>query len=879
VIRKLVSRGIAVCVLFFLVSVSRGQNVSPNYFFNALVHYSEMDCAAPAQETTIARRYHFILDGGCSKDMNSIKSINPDVIWAFYNSGTDNDVPGEEHTFVVGRAQANGVNKETNYLHYFEDTQVSLGGQTFVVPGWGGGSATAESLARVPVYWKGRNVVNFASPQARQYTKEYIVSKFKVKDPSTNHYFDCIFLDNSSDAVLYNIGGILSGGAIAEHPSHAQIATDAFYSWYGSNMKTFFGALRDTLRLGPQWAPDGKVKYLSANGSLNSAGLIDWAIDEYNLSPTRNWLVWIESAIQTNKNNWAQKTKIFYEARITTVVNGRQGQISYAQALLDNLTTHYLVRTDSSLLFQSGPYQVYAAGWDTLVWRGCMDYDIGDALGDYNPNFFSGVDGKGYSFRVLSRQYQGALILVRPRGDWNQDFDDATIANIPLGGSYRPLLPNGTLGASVTSIGMRNGQGAILIPSAGGNTPPATPTLASPADGATVTGLRPILSVSNSFDPDAIDNITYFFEVYSDAGLTNLVIGSPAINEGNNTTSWTVSIDLQDSTTYWWRCRAYDSQAFSAWMAAKSFTVMTIGGGINNPPSAPTAYLPANRDTVATSRPALTVTNSTDPDGDVLVYEFQVFYDSLLSNLVTSTGSVPQGVVYTSWTVDVDLQDSTVYWWRSRSYYVQAYSSWMSIRSFLVQSGAVGVDSTAPVLKGPKNREKIAPGQAKLKVYPDAKPGSIYFFELATDTTMAGAVASPGITPNPGDTLVEWTTSALSEGVYFWKSRVYRGNGYSDWSQVASFEVAAFSPYAYPNPYKPSEGATTITFADLPPNAHLKIATVSGDLVYQVKLGPSDIQFVWDVRNQDGKELASGVYLFSVSYPGGSTSGKLAVIK
>src|SRR4030067_503283 len=142
-------------------------------------------------------------------------------------------------------------------------------------------------------------------------------------------------------------------------------------------MNTFFGALRDTLRLGPQWAPDGKVKYLSANGSLNSAGLIDWAIDEYNLSPTRNWLVWIEAAIQINKNNWAQKTKIFYEARITTVVNGRQGQISYAQALLDNLATHNLVRTDSSLLFQSGPYQVYAAGWDTLVWRGGRGHDTG----------------------------------------------------------------------------------------------------------------------------------------------------------------------------------------------------------------------------------------------------------------------------------------------------------------------------------------------------------------------------------------------------------------------------------------------------------------------------------------------------------------------
>ncbi len=772
---------IVLAVIILAVRVN-AQSLSPNNYFHALVHYSEADCATPAQETTIAYRYSFILDGGCSKDMNSIKGLNPNTIWAFYNSGTDNDVPGAEHSYVINTAKARGIDPEDNYLHYYRDTQVSLGGQTLNIPGWGGGSAAAESLARVPLYWNGRVAVNFGSPNGRQLHKEYMVSQFKTKDPSTNYYFDCIFLDNSSDGVLYNFGGIISGGEIAEHPTHAQIGSTEFNAWHGTNLKLFFAALRDTLRLGPQWSPDGKVKYLSANGSLNSAGLIDWAVDEYNLSPIRNWLTWIEAAIQINKNNWLQKTKIFYESRITTEVNGRSGKISYAQGILDNLATHYLVRTDSSNMFMSGPYQVYIPGWDTLVWRGCMDYDIGDALGDYNPNFFSGVDGKGYTFRVLSRQYQGALVLVRPRGDYNQDFDDATIVNVPLGGSYRPLNPNGTLGASTTSIPMRNGQGAILIPSTGGNTPPGTPSLVSPPDGDTVTGSKPILTVSNAFDPDVSDNITYFFEVYSNPTLTALVASSPAVNEGTSTTSWTLSTDLQDSSTYWWRCRAYDGQAYSSWMAAKSFSVFSIGTGVNNPPSVPVAYLPGNRDTVNTSRPVLTVYNSTDPDqGEVLVYEFQVFADSLLTNLVTSQGSVNQGNTYTSWTVNLDLQDSAIYWWRCRAYDGEAYSTWMPARSFLVLSGPL--------------------------------------------------------------------------------------------------TAFTYNPHAFPNPFKPSEGATVITFADLPPGSNLKIATVSGELVYQVKLSASDTQFVWEVKNQDGKELASGVYLYTVSYTGGSTTGKLAVIK
>jgi len=875
-------RGIFLVLALILISATApALAISPNNYFNGLVHYSEVVCATPSQETTIANRYSVILDGGCAVDMNSIKGLNPNTIWTFYNSGSDNDAPGEEHSYVMNLAKSRGVNPEANYLHYFRDTQVSLAGLTFVVPGWGGGSAVAESLARVPVYWKGRVAVNFSSPFARQFDKEYIVSKFKTKPLLSNYYFDCIFLDNCSDGAFYNYGQILSGGEVAEHPTHAIIGSSEYNAWYGPNLKQFFGELRDTLRLGPQWSPDGKVKYLSANGSLNSAGLIDWAIDEYNLSPIRNWTGWIEAAIQINKNNWAQKTKIFYESRVTTEVSGRLGSVSYAQGILDNLATHYLVRTDSSVMFMSGPYQVYANGWDTLVWRGCMDYNIGKTLADYNPNFFSGVDGKGYSFRVLSRQYQGALVLVRPRGDYNQDFDDATLVNVPLGGTYRPLNPNGTLGSPVASIPMRNGQGAILIPYSGSNTPPSAPTLASPPDGDTVTGRRPILTVNNAFDPDAIDNLTYFFEVYSNSGLTTLVASSAAVNQGSGTTSWTVNIDLQDSTTFWWRCRAFDGQAYSPWMSTKSFTVATLGTGTNNPPSAPTAFLPTNRDTVAAIRPALTVINSTDPDpGEVLVYEFQVFADSNLTNLVTSEGSVNQGNTYTSWTVNLDLQDSTIYWWRCRAFDGQAYSPWMAARSFVVLSGPVTVDSTAPVVKGPKNRERVAPGQAKLKVYPDSRPGSVYFFELANDTFMTGAIASPGIIPSPGDTVVEWTTpNSLTPGIYYWRSRVYRSSAYSDWSQVVSFEVANFNPYAYPNPFKPSEGATVITFADLPPGSNLKIATVSGELVYQIKLGTSDTQYVWNVKNQDGKELASGVYLYSISYPGGTTSGKLAVIK
>ena len=40
---------------------------------------------------------------------------------------------------------------------------------------------------------------------------------------------------------------------------------------------------------------------------------------------------------------------------------------------------------------------------------------------------------------------------------------DATATTHDLGGTYRPLRADGTLGDPVTSVSLRNGEGAILV--------------------------------------------------------------------------------------------------------------------------------------------------------------------------------------------------------------------------------------------------------------------------------------------------------------------------------------------------------------------------------------------------------------------------------
>jgi len=94
----------------------------------------------------------------------------------------------------------------------------------------------------------------------------------------------------------------------------------------------------------------------------------------------------------------------------------------------------------------------------------------------------------------------------------------------------------------------------------------------------------------------------------------------------------------------------------------------------------------------------------------------------------------------------------------------------------------------------------------------------------------------------------------------------------------------------YPNPFKPNSGLghEYITFGSkhgigrrLTKYATIKIFTVSGDLVRTLEVVPEDNgQKVWDTRNDAGKEVASGIYIYLITNPEGEKCiGKLAIIR
>jgi hypothetical protein len=94
-----------------------------------------------------------------------------------------------------------------------------------------------------------------------------------------------------------------------------------------------------------------------------------------------------------------------------------------------------------------------------------------------------------------------------------------------------------------------------------------------------------------------------------------------------------------------------------------------------------------------------------------------------------------------------------------------------------------------------------------------------------------------------------------------------------------STNASAFSPQVYPNPWRADKhSGQPVTFANLPSGSTVKIFTVSGHLARD--LGTVNGSVAWDLTNDSGDKVASGIYLYLITdSQGDKVKGKVAVIK
>jgi hypothetical protein len=88
-----------------------------------------------------------------------------------------------------------------------------------------------------------------------------------------------------------------------------------------------------------------------------------------------------------------------------------------------------------------------------------------------------------------------------------------------------------------------------------------------------------------------------------------------------------------------------------------------------------------------------------------------------------------------------------------------------------------------------------------------------------------------------------------------------------------------------PNPYRATEvwdqpGAHEVHFINLPSRARIKIYTVSGDLVAEIDHSDTVRDFArWDLRNQSGRDVASGIYMYRVETDQFTVQNRFVVIR
>ncbi len=805
--------------------------------FNCVVPYSE--CANYIDDwrtrTSGALLYYYI----SGTDMPAYKSLSSTT----YNSGL-------KSAWIRERIEALGGIEEEAYMHFYNDTRIrnwnGSSWDTMLIPGTQSMTIQPkDSVSRVPngyvaYLFNGGNTYtyptrlspNFASTRLRQAYKEYITHIFSPEGdvywPNRTGYWDGVYFDNYNHTNLKG-SGLVSGGLVVEsgtNPSNLlTYGTDTYADWGWNWMLQFGRDVRDTLRTSDQWSIDHKHKMLSYNfGNYHKTILenpdssgCDMVHYEFAWDPVycNNVSTHRLENLHARDSLAASRGVSYFWSSIPRTSYGGQGTTGPKQAIYNNLCFYLVARSDSTWIFMrptSG--NAYGAflngGFDTTAWIPAMEYELGWPAQHYQlAQSGSSPDQPGSAYKVWVRQFPYGKVYSRPRDGFEALWGDASTAvTIDLGGSYRKLLIDGTLGPVVTQIALRGAEGAIMIPATTGECtePPTVPTANSPASGATVASVTPLLCINSSTQSNCSQPIRYHFQIAAQSSFTTITQENSAVGHSAGTSCWQLPVALSPGTTYYWRVRAGNGASWSGWSAARSFATP------NNAPGTPTLVSPGNGATLNTRQPNLTISNSTDPEGTILTYNFQVSGSSTFGSIVAQVSGVVQGGSgQTSWQVSSQLNNFATYYWRVRASDGVNNSGWSATRSFVVNASTANTAPTTPTVNVPGNGSSVGTTTPLLRVNnsTDAEGNSLtYQFEVFDSTMSTLVMASPMIASGSGTTA--WTASSdLTNNVrYQWRARAYDGLAWSNYMAAAEFRVVlqANSPPSTPVPLTPGGG-------------------------------------------------------------------------
>jgi hypothetical protein len=301
-----------------------------------------------------------------------------------------------------------------------------------------------------------------------------------------------------------------------------------------------------------------------------------------------------------------------------------------------------------------------------------------------------------------------------------------------------------------------------------GNTAPSDPELLSPPAGGQSTDPDTELSVRNSADAEN-DPIAYVFEIdtVNTFDSSDKKSSGQVVQGGADSTSWTAG-GLVENRRYWWRVKAQDGRAESAWVVGDF-----LMNAVNDIPPTPTIRNPGDGAWSATLQPTLEANPVADPEGEAVRYQFEVYRDAALTQKATdgiSTG--------TALTLPVPLADHTTYWWRVRALDSHdAASPWSPAAVLYVstapyQNPTIAVTAPAmPVAPDTVTSPSGTRQQVTLRwegTDPNIEPTVALYYD-SSQTGFAGSLIVEGLPQGAGTQSGSyvWDVTGLAPGVYY----------------------------------------------------------------------------------------------------------------
>ncbi len=190
------------------------------------------------------------------------------------------------------------------------------------------------------------------------------------------------------------------------------------------------------------------------------------------------------------------------------------------------------------------------------------------------------------------------------------------------------------------------------------------PVLQSPINNTETPDLTPVLETANSVPSNLpSSDFTYEFEVYEvqDDGTKPLVRNPKGVAQTPNTTSHTVTGDLEQTTTHMWRARAEVGDEKGPWSDFAMFKTPTSLG-------VPTPVSPIDGVTAQSTQPNFIVRNGDIPSelSESVLYDFQVDASTAFPS-PSKFDATPESGGLTTAEFQGFLESDTLYYWRARA--------------------------------------------------------------------------------------------------------------------------------------------------------------------------------------------------------------------